>query len=183
MNETSGQSLGPETGGSQRVFVPCLEAFKGVGVPGDKVDHLGALAGSRAPPLCRPGSPPGIVVSGHRDNTGQCHEGGSCMGGWAGGYVPKGPETAGQLGGLGRHSLLPATPRASEPCHHQHALQNVTAQGFHVTALGSDCGAGLREDLGEHYPGSGWDAQGTVCPLPSFLLSTGLSLPLSFSYF
>lgn len=30
--------------------------------------------------LCRPGSPPGIVVSGHQDNTGQCHEGGSCMG-------------------------------------------------------------------------------------------------------
>lgn len=130
--------------------------------------------------LCRPGCPPGIVVSSHQDNTGQCHEGGSCMGGWAGGYVPKGSETAGQLGGLGRHSLSPATPWASEPCHHQHALQNVTAQGFHVTVLGSDCVAGLREDLGEHYPGSGWDAQGRVCPLPSFLPSTGLCLPLSF---
>ena len=54
-----------------------------MGVPGDKTEHLGALGGSRA----LPGSAPGIVVSGHQDNTGQCHERGSCMGGWAGGSV------------------------------------------------------------------------------------------------
>lgn len=41
----------------------------------------------------------------------------------------------------------------------------------------------MREDLGEHCLGSGWDAPGRVCPLPSFLLSIGLSLPFSFSPF
>ena len=52
-----------------------------------------------------------------------------------------------------------------EPCHHQHALQKVTAQGFHVPAVSSDCGVGLREDLGEHCLGSGWDAPRRVCLL------------------
>lgn len=100
-----------------------------MGVPGDEAEHLGALGGSRAPPSVQAWLSPrnsGQWSSGqHRpvSRRRQLH------GGWAGGSVQKGPETAGQLGGLGRHSLLPATPRAAEPCHHQHALQKVTGQG------------------------------------------------------
>lgn len=51
-----------------------------MGVPG-RAEHLGALGGSRAPPSVQVWLSPGIVVSGHQDNTGQCPaKGGSCMG-------------------------------------------------------------------------------------------------------
>lgn len=58
---------------------------------------------------------------------------------------------------------------------------NATAPGSHVLVLSSNCGAGLREDLGEDYHGSGWNAQGRLCPL-SFcpLVCPFLSLSLIF---
>lgn len=65
---------------------------------GEQTDNRGAL-GRLCPQALefllprRPGSPPGVVVSGHQDNAGQCHEEGSCMGGWAGDNVQRGPET------------------------------------------------------------------------------------------
>ena len=55
-----------------------------------------------------------------------------------------------------------------------------TAPGSCVLVLSSNCGAGLREDLGEDYPGSGWNAQGRLCPLSCPLVCPFLSLSLIF---
>lgn len=83
-----------------------------LGVQGDQADRLGAL-GKLCPQALefflprrpRPSHPPtpnrGRAVSGHRDKTGLCHEEGSCVGGWAEGYVQRGPE-AGAAGRPGQ---------------------------------------------------------------------------------
>lgn len=154
-----------------REFVlSCLPAFwgnwgaiGGLGLQGNQADNRTAL-GDSAHRLQssfyagRPSPPLGVVDSGHQDNTGQCHEEGSCEGGWAGGYVQRGPEM-GQLGGLARHGLLPAAPWGSKPCHRHTPYLTVPSARF--PSPGSQFELRIRAE--GRNPGEAYHGSGLIC--------------------
>lgn len=91
----------------------------------------------------------------------------------------------GQLGGLARHSLLPAAPWASKPCHR---LAESPAPGSHVLVLSLNCRAGPREGICmKTTTAQAESVRGRAYPLPSLPTSIGQSVPsfpsLSFHFY
>lgn len=160
----------------------------GLRVQGDQADNRGSLR--RLCPQAleflltfRPGSPPGIVDSGHEDNTGQCLKAAA----WGVGREVMRKEVLrwGQLGGLARHSLLPAALWASKPCHR---LAESPAPGSHVLGLNLNYRAGLREGICvKPTSAQAESVQGRAYPLPFLPTSIDQSVPsfpsLSFHFY